>query len=305
MNFDDLKKQMDSFDFNGVAKELKEKEGKTSFNDPRFFKAKKDSSGNISCVIRFLPQKDFKKSPYIEIKEHFVKDFGKIFVDSCPNMVQADSCKCCQDVGDFWDEYNIAKESYGKDSKECKSILKKINNYKQMTRTVTNIQVIRNEIEPDTVGKVFLYNVPKSIMDKYKAKLMPEDDYDEPVIVYHPLKGREFKLSAVTEASEAFTGLKYDKSEFYDKDKPISENKEELMRVLNECYDLDEYMKEITPDVEKVNKKFMDFKKSTPKASEKSEMKKEDFKQENLEEDSADIEEVEEISMDEIDSLFD
>jgi len=56
-----------------VAKEIKEKESAIYNVDERFFKPTKDKLGNISCIIRFLPQLDFSKSPYIEKFGHYMK----------------------------------------------------------------------------------------------------------------------------------------------------------------------------------------------------------------------------------------
>lgn len=302
MDFSDLKKQMEKL--KETAKVQQEKENKPSNVDERFFKPKKDSAGNISCVIRFLPQLDFSKPAYAEKRGHYIKINDKMLGFNCPEDIEKDSCPSCAKAKPFWSEYWAARNAHGKDHPSCKAALKNANIWTHNTQTVTNILVVQNPADPETEGKVFLYNMPKVVLEKYKQKLFPKDEMDEMVIIYHPIEGRNFKLDAYTKKPTSDTEFTdYDKSYFYDRQTSISSDEQVIMKVLNETYDIEKYLNETKPNIEEVKKKFSDFQKFLGVSNIK-EKKEESKPQVNEEVVDDSLDEVEEVSMDDIDSLF-
>ena len=310
MNFKELEKQMNE-QLEKVAQEMQEKEEKPSYADERIFKAKADSSGNVSCIIRFLPFIDFSKPPYVTKWMHYIKENGKFLVCECMNNgdSKADKCPICRDKGlPLWDEYWVVRNAHGKDHPLTKKAAKKADNYTAKPERVTNILVVTNKAEPETEGKVFLYKMGKKIWEKYQQKLMPKDENDERVLIHNPKTGRNFKLDGVTKEFDDKKMPTYDNSYFYDKTTPISENEEEIMRILNETYDLQKYANETKPDKEDIEKRWKSFSKflgesveETPKRVEKSNPI--DQTPEEIIDDE--IEEIEELSSDDIDDLFD
>lgn len=314
MNLDQLKKQREKLA--GVAKKLKDKESKSSNVDERFFRPKKDSAGNISCIIRFLPQIDFDKTPYVEKHGHFINASGKTFGCACTEIDEKGSCPVCEKSKPYWDEYWSVRNQHGKEHPGCKEALKGANNFTRNTQTVTNILVVQNPAEPETEGKVFLYNMGKVVLSKYKQKLFPEDELDEMVLIHDPFAGRNFKLSGKTKVVDENTSfIEYDDSYFYDRETPVSEDDEKLMQILNETYDLDKFLKESKPDKEDIKKRFNEFKKflgikdEEQKIEERDEYSVESKTKDSIivdvEDDDLELENIEEIEDDEFDSLFD
>lgn len=255
MNFDDLKKQMEELEntVNNI-----EKEKKSEGADPRFFKPTPDNLGNISCIIRFLPQKDFSKAPYVETAHHFVKILGKFLATQCAGYGH---CLVCEETQPLWTKYNAFKDANGKNCKGCKDTLDEINNWKRKVSRITNIIVVQNPNAPETEGKVFLYNMPKTVYTKYDAKVWPKDEMDERVIVFNPIEGRNFKLSAKNKKiTDTLTIPDYDESYFYDKSTPIAADAENVMRILGETYDLQEYLAETPVDAFEINERLAKFK---------------------------------------------
>lgn len=297
-----------------TAKELKEKESVGYNVDERIFKPTKDGAGNISCVIRFLPQLDFVKSPYVEKYQHFINAGGKTFVCACINNGnKTGECLSCAEAKPYWSDYWAARNLYGnKDHPECKEALKGANKFTANKQTLTNIMVVTNPAAPETEGKVFLYSMPKVVVEKYRQKLFPKDDMDEMVLVYHPFEGRNFKLDGFTKkVNEENTFMNYDDSYFYDKTTPISDNDERVAQIINEAYDLDKYLEEIKPDKEDINRKFNEFKKFLGlKETAKSKTVVREERVETTNNTNNDIpfdassEQIEEVSSDDIDKLF-
>lgn len=306
MNLEQLKKQREKLA--GVAKKLKEKESKQSNVDERFFRPKKDSAGNISCVIRFLPQIDFDKTPYVEKHGHFINASGKTFACVCTEINEKGTCPVCKKAKPHWDDYWSVRNQHGKEHPGCKAALKEANKFSRNTQTVTNILVVQNPAEPETEGKVFLYNMGKVVLSKYKQKLFPEDELDEMVLVHDPFAGRNFKLSGKTKVVDENTSfIEYDDSYFYDRELPIDESEEKILQILNETYDLDKYLEETKPNKEDIQKRFNEFKKFLG-ISEVSKVDKIEDSTDSIIsdiDDELDIDDVEEIADDELDELFD
>jgi len=306
LDLKDLKSQMSKLS-EGVTK-LKDKEEKKYDVDERFFRPTKDSAGNISCVIRFLPQSDFSKSPYAEKWGHFIKRSGKTFGCYCLNEGnnKGTECDVCEKAKPYWDEYWTVRNQHGKEHPGCKEALKGANIYTAKPQVVTNILVVKNPADPDTEGKTFLYNMPVEVLKKYKQKLFPKDDMDETSIVYHPVEGRDFKLDAYTKVVDENTQFnEYEGSYFFDKITPISDDENKIVQIINETHDLEKYIAETIPKKEDVSKKFNEFKKFLGVKDEPVEEKRvERVVEETVEEES--IEEVvEEITdIEDIDDLF-
>jgi hypothetical protein len=309
LNFKELEKQMNE-QLGKVAQEMQEKEEKPSYVDERLFKPKADSAGNVSCIIRFLPFIDFSKPPYIKKWTHYVNAGGKKFFCECLNNGdnKQEECLVCKKAKPLWDEYWSIRNAHGKDHPSAKETVKKADEYTAKPQVITNILVIKNPADPETEGKVFLYSMGKTVWEKYQQKLMPKDELDERVIIYHPTQGRNFKLEGVTKEFDGKKMPSYDNSYFYDKTTPISENEEEIMRILNETYDLQKYANETKPDKEDIEKRWKSFSKflgesveKTPKRVEKTDPI--DQTPEEIIDDE--IEEIEELSSDDIDDLFD
>lgn len=307
MNLEEMKKQMGKL--GTVAKELKKSEEKSNV-DERFFKPTKDSAGNISCIIRFLPQLDFSKAPYIQKYGHYITVNEKTFMCMCPENENEGkgTCPVCEKAAPHWKDYWVAKNAYGKDHPDTKAAVKQAGRFTRNTQTVTNIQVIQNPNDKESEGKVFLYSMPKAVLDKYKQKLMPKDVMDIMVLIHHPLEGRNFKLEGKTTKTGDLTFIDYKGSYFYDQTTPISENEEEILAILNETHDLTAYSNETKPDVEDINKRFNEFRKFLGEDVGKKPMmiKKEEIVQEpvveKIEEKIEDT--IEEVNIDDIDSLF-
>lgn len=159
--------------------------------DERFYQLSKDQKGNSNVKIRFVPSLNTAQDDlqYFTIqKVHNVnwhkdplneKTEKKYWTGVCPKSVSKDyECPIC-DYG--WTEADkierLTGEEYANDPSQIlrKKYLKEFTNNDKI---ITNILILKDDINPDNVGKVFLYELKPSIfksitdeISKVEAKL--------------------------------------------------------------------------------------------------------------------------------------
>ena len=157
-------------------------------SDERFFKIGKDSKGNGSAVVRFLPSFNTEKTKLNTVvsrsmhalqwsklfpgKEQPEKRFKNPFL--CPKSLKKENyCPVCEAA---WALYNEAKEAGEPEDK-----YKKYLSLTAKEEYLVNVLVKKDENRPENNGKIFVFKLPKTIMDIFtkeveKIKDMSSED---------------------------------------------------------------------------------------------------------------------------------
>lgn len=209
----DLSKKLDS---------LNESQKSNFGPDERFWKLTVDKSQNGHAIIRFLPASNGESVPWVRMFSHGFKGPGGWYIEkSLTTIGQKDPVS----------EYNTKLWNSGIDSN--KAIAR---DQKRKLQYVSNIYVVSDTANPDNEGKVFLFQYGKKIFDKLNDMMHPEFEDETPVNPFDLWKGANFRLRA-----RKVDGYRnYDKSEFDSVTSLIEDNDEEMERVWNSQYSLEE-----------------------------------------------------------------
>jgi len=211
-SLDDLSKELEK---------LNDSQGSNVGPDERFWKLTVDKAQNGHAVIRFLPASDGENVPWVRMWSHGFQGPGGWYIE-----------KSLTTIGkkDPVSEYNTKLWNSGIDSD--KEIARK---QKRKLQYISNIYVVSDPANPDNEGKVFLFQYGKKIFDKINDMMHPEFDDEVAVNPFDLWNGANFRLRARKVAGYR----NYDKSEF-DSVSPLLEDDDELERVWNTQYSLDE-----------------------------------------------------------------
>ena len=184
MSFADLKKQSKLGSLTAkLVKQVEKMNNTGSTGDDRLWKLDVDKSGNGYAVIRFLPAPNGEDLPFVKLYSHAFQGPGGWYIEnSLTSLGQKDPVS----------EYNTTLWNNGTDA--GKELARK---QKRKLTYISNIYVVKDPLNPENEGKVFLYKYGKRIFDKIMAKMQPnENDYD-PEPAFNPFdlwKGADFKL---------------------------------------------------------------------------------------------------------------
>lgn len=242
MGFAEFKKAQAKQD---EAKFIEESEETRSFKDDRFWMPTKDGSGNSKSIIRFLPQTDPTKSPYVKTFKHAFQNpkTKRWFVEECPWTLKI-PCPVCA----------YAQEEYNKGNRKPN----------KQTWYIVNILVVKDENAPENEGKVFLYKFGREIFKKIEnaVKGDPDDDLD-PISVFNIMNGHNFRLTITSKTIPEFDRPvnDYDKCRFEIEGNTICDGDEEQMEKVYNCiYDLDEFLDpKLFKSKEELKKKLASF----------------------------------------------
>lgn len=168
--------------------------------DDRFYTLPKNEDGAGVAIIAFLP--DAEKRPIQQMnkinttitkngKKRFVSEWSPSTIDRpCP-------------FHEKWQELWNAGDKEG------------ARLYARSVRYITNIKVIKDPKKPENEGKVFLFDMSKTMKDKLMNALQPSAEDlalgAQPKEIFNPLRGWVFVLKAVKGANGI---TNYDSSEF-------------------------------------------------------------------------------------------
>lgn len=205
---------------------VKEDEKAKSFKDDRMWSFTADASGNASAILRFLPQKDASKQPYLKLFQHSIKSkqTGRWLIDECPWTIKT-ACPICK----------YASEIYSQDSSFAKK-----------TWYVSNILVVKDELKPENEGKVFLWKFGKELFKVIESAIKGNEEKEiEPKKVFNFVEGHDFKLKVYKKAIPGFDNPvnKYDDSFFVKNGSEIAEGDDDKQELIyNAIHDLDEFI---------------------------------------------------------------
>jgi hypothetical protein len=233
-----------SDDFAKGTREMIEKTKRYVPGDSKFWELKLDPKDGIGyALIRFMPTKNFdlKKvnENYVLYKRHyFQKSNGAWYVNWCPRTI-GENCPVCEEITPLWK---------GSDNDYLEAQLKGPKKY-----YYTNILILKYPLEPEYEGKVVQWKIPFEVFQKIMDRV-PKADEKECVEVggllkfdpFNPFKSALFKLRGVApdkkgKGSAKKPKIEYTTSEFY----PTIEkmNSDDFKKAYAMCIDLQELKK--------------------------------------------------------------
>jgi hypothetical protein len=231
-NFASLKKS--SADIGRLTKEIEKINQPQGSNDrevdTRFWTLTRDKAGNGSAVIRFLPTPAVDGDdalPWVRYFDHgFKGPSGKWYIEnSLTTISQKDPVS----------EYNSALWNASNDDASWQR--KQARDQKRRLHYIANIQVIKDQSNPENEGKVFLFKFGKKIFDKITLAMNPQYPDDPAVNPFDLWKGANFKLRTRMVAGY----LNYDQSTF-EGVSALSDDDSQLEKIWKSEYSLKEFV---------------------------------------------------------------
>ena len=225
MSFSDLKKQsrLGSLTSKLVA-EVEKIGTKSNGADERLWKPSLDKSGNGYAVIRFLPAPEGEEVPWAKVYSHAFQGPGGWYIENSLTTVgQKDPVS----------EYN--RDLWNSGSEADKETVRK---QKRKLSYYSNIYVVKDPVNPENEGKVFLFKYGKKIFDKIMASMQPEFEDESPINPFDFWQGANFKLKI----RKVDGYWNYDKSEF-DYVDPLLDDDDALESIWKKEYSLEEFVK--------------------------------------------------------------
>lgn len=218
-----------NLDWSKITKKINEQEKPfVKKVDERLYQIKTQKDGTAQAVIRFLWSKD-TDVPFAKKYSHGFRGVGGWYIEDCPTT-NGKPCPVCKANSAAWN---------ADDKDTARARARRLSCY-------SNILVVKDPQTPENEGKVFLFRYGKKIHDKIMEKIAPkEGGIEEPVMVFDPYEGANFKLIVKTVNTTLPDGskksyLNYDSSSFAEKTKIGSDAKvEEIDKSL---YGLSEFV---------------------------------------------------------------
>ena len=216
MSFASLKKASGS-SFAKLTKEIEklQKPAGSAQVDERLWKPSLDKSGNGYAVIRFLPEPEGEELPWAQVWSHAFQGPGGWYIEnSLTTLGQKDPVS------------DLNRELWNSGQDTDKEIARK---QKRKLSYYSNIYVVKDEMNPENEGKVFLYKYGKKIHDKIVAAAQPEFEDEQAINPFDLWNGADFRLKICKVAGF----WNYDKSGFANPSTLAGKTDEELEARLN------------------------------------------------------------------------
>ena len=220
MSFADLKKQSSLGSLTQkLVKEVEKMNTTGGGADERLWKPELDKTGNGYAVIRFLPSPDGEDIPWAKLYSHAFQGPGGWYIE---NSLTTTGGK------DPVSDYN--RELWNSGNEADKDTVRK---QKRKLSYYSNIYVVKDQVNPQNEGKVFLFKYGKKIFDKVMEAMQPEFEDETPINPFDFWQGANFKLKIVKKDGY----WNYDKSEF-DTPSPLLEDDDALEALWKKQYSL-------------------------------------------------------------------
>ena len=220
MSFADLKKQSSLGSLTQkLVKEVEKMNTTGGGADERLWKPELDKTGNGYAVIRFLPSPDGEDIPWAKLYSHAFQGPGGWYIE---NSLTTTGAK------DPVSDYN--RELWNSGNEADKDTVRK---QKRKLSYYSNIYVVKDQVNPQNEGKVFLFKYGKKIFDKVMEAMQPEFEDETPINPFDFWQGANFKLKIVKKDGY----WNYDKSEF-DAPSPLLEDDDALEALWKKQYSL-------------------------------------------------------------------
>ena len=220
MSFADLKKQSSLGSLTQkLVKEVEKMNTTGGGADERLWKPELDKTGNGYAVIRFLPSPDGEDIPWAKLYSHAFQGPGGWYIE---NSLTTNGGK------DPVSDYN--RELWNSGNEADKDTVRK---QKRKLSYYSNIYVVKDQVNPQNEGKVFLFKYGKKIFDKVMEAMQPEFEDETPINPFDFWQGANFKLKIKKVAGF----WNYDSSEF-DSVSPLLDDDDALEALWKKEYSL-------------------------------------------------------------------
>lgn len=222
----------DMFDFGNMVSKLGSNpfEEKTKWaSDNRFYTLPKNEKGEGSAVIAFLP--DPERRPLIrlyKINTTIIKDGQRRFCNEWSPTTINQPCP----FQEAWQKlYNAGEREESR-------------KFARSTRYVANIIVLKDPLQPENEGKVFLYDMSQKFKDKLEQAVNPsQQDVAlgvERKEIFNPTRGWVMRLVARKQSNDM---VSYDSSEFVKQDPIWADPQVAYDNIVAKCYKLSDFLK--------------------------------------------------------------
>ena len=220
MSFADLKKQSSLGSLTQkLVKEVEKMNNTGGGADERLWKPELDKTGNGYAVIRFLPSPDGEDIPWAKLYSHAFQGPGGWYIE---NSLTTNGGK--DPVSDYNRELRNSGNETDKDT---------VRKQKRKLSYYSNVYVVKDQVNPQNEGKVFLFKYGKKIFDKVMEAMQPEFEDETPINPFDFWQGANFKLKIVKKDGY----WNYDKSEF-DAVSPLLDDDDALEALWKKEYSL-------------------------------------------------------------------
>jgi len=196
--------------------------------DSRFWKLSRDEDGNGGAIVRFLT--DANSVPFVKIVKIRAQNANRkgFFVDDMSPQTIKLPCPFNEEFGKLWD---------AGEKEKAKTLGRSFRFY-------TNIKVIKDPANPENDGKIFLYDMSKTMVDMLKEVMVQTEAMkaldESPIAVYNPLEGNSFLIKVKNGDNGIPT---YTSSKFADKVNGIYASVAEAEKDITEnAYSLSEFL---------------------------------------------------------------
>lgn len=196
-------------------------------NDDEYF-PERDSEGNASVVIRFLPQQDPDKVPFVSYYKHIFKgDDGKWLVTDLCATTLGQNCEICQKNSKLFQSGIAENQNIARSRKRKKEY-------------AANILVIKDPKSPEKEGKVFVFKFGATIYEKIKSALNPKYEDEEVLNPFDLWEGADFYLRIRRDSIKK--QITYEDSKFGKQSALFDGDESKLEALLEQCHDLGKYI---------------------------------------------------------------
>ena len=172
-------------------------QGKKDYTDNRYWTAEQDKAGNAEAVIRFLPSPKGEENPFVKLWTYaFQGPTGQWLIENCPSTIGQPS-PILEANNELW---------ASKDPEQEKIARKR----GRKVQYHANVLVVKDPANPENEGKVFLFKFGVKLYEKIESAMVPKFQDQEPINVFDPWGGADFKLRIVRKDKYA----NYDNSVF-------------------------------------------------------------------------------------------
>lgn len=233
---------------NATMEKLNEqrKASSSSFGDKYadFWYPELDNNRNGYAIIRFLPFVKEGEKGEIETYSHLMNHMipanpaapmkGNSYIyEVCPRSI-GEKCPICEHTNRLWKLKTTESEAVAR-------------KFGIQNKFFANVLIIKDPKNPENEGKVKKFRFGKAILNMIQAAAEPKPKYEgapvpDPIDAFSLFDtGANFELIInLKSESGKQSQISYDKSNFMIPG-PLSEDEDEVDRIINECVDLSEY----------------------------------------------------------------
>jgi len=236
---------LSTFSWDNIASNLQdnalEDKGYKKEIDERFWTLSRNENNEGGALIRFMT--DPNLLPFVKMSRISAnKGKKQFFVDewSPESIGLPDPFR-----ERFWELWNAGEKEKAKQ-------------FGRKERYIANIKVLKDPANPENEGKIFLFDMSRTLFDKVKAAMIQTDAMkalgEDAIEVFDPIKGQNFLIKAKMGSTGIIT---YEDSKFDSKVTALYKSEEEALKDIKEnAYELKEFLQ---PDFYKSYDELLDF----------------------------------------------